>query len=110
MWICQRSGVRQQRFAMVCRRRQAPHLHQRPYRLPLQALQRATELALLVPDHVRTEVAIGSLAVARLAEGLGQVEDERDGEDVVLPCQGDQRPARLLLYIRRVDDREQALS
>ena len=39
-------------------------------------------------------------------EALGQVEDDGDGEDVILARERDERLARLGLHVRRVDDRQ----
>jgi hypothetical protein len=64
------------------------------------------ELALLLPDDVRAERAIGRDPIPFLADALGQVEHDRDRQAVVLPRQSHQRLAGGLLDVRRVDDGE----
>ena len=73
-----------------------------------EAAQRAAQLAALVADDVRAEVAVRPRAVALLADALGQVEHDRDRQHVVLARQRDERLARLGLHVRRVDDGQQS--
>ena len=49
------------------------------------------------------ELPVGSTAVARVADLLGNVEHDRNGEHVVGSCQLDQSPAVLGAYIGGVD-------
>ena len=75
-------------------------------------LQQAHELhasaqrALLVSDHVRSELAIGPVAVAFRGQVLRHVEHDRHGERVVLPRDLHEATPAFRLYVRRVDDRE----
>jgi DNA-binding LacI/PurR family transcriptional regulator len=55
---------------------------------------------------VRTESAVGALRVARLADALGHVEHDRDGEDVELPGEGEERLARERLHVGGIDHHE----
>ena len=71
-----------------------------------QAAQRAAELVVLAPDHVRAEVAVRAGGVALHRHRLGDVEDDRDRQHVVLPRQLDERAACGRLRVRGVDDRE----
>jgi hypothetical protein len=85
--------------------RRAEHVHL-PEALLAEPAQRAAELARLVADHVRAEVAVGPAAVAVLTEPLRQVEDDCDRQEVVLARERDERRAVLALDVGRVDDRE----
>jgi len=67
------------------------------------------QLRTLISDHVRPEVAIGPSPVPFLANRLGYVEHDRDGEEIVLFGQLDQRPPRLTLNVRGINDREPRL-
>ncbi len=48
-----------------------------------QIANRPAQLVTLLPDHVRTEVAIRTLSISILANAIGQVEHERDGKHVI---------------------------
>ena len=80
-----------------------------PKPLPLQALQGLVQFGALVTDHVPSEVATGPSPVALLADRLWHVEHDRDGEQVVLLGQLDQRTARRTLNVRGIHDREAGL-
>jgi hypothetical protein len=75
--------------------------------LALEIAQRALELAALLADDVRAEVAIGTLAVPRLTHPLRQVEHDRHRQCVVPARQLDEWLPRLRLDVGRVDDRQQ---
>ena len=81
------------------------HVHP-PEPLALETAQTAPQLVALTPDHVRTERPVGPGGVPADAHPLGQVEDDGDRQDVVLPGEVEQLLAALLLHVRRVDDRE----
>jgi hypothetical protein len=53
---------------------------------------------------VGTEGAIGSGPIPVVADALGQIQDDRDGEHVVLPRECHERLARLGQDVRRIDD------
>ena len=78
--------------------------------LSLQPTHRPFQLARLVPDDVRPEVAVGPRAIAVLTESLGKVEHDRDRQEMMLSRETDERLACLRLDIRRVDDGEPASS
>ena len=71
-----------------------------------EAPQRAMQLAPLVADDVRTEVAVGSRSIAVVAHALGQIENDGDGQHVVLAGERHQRLARLRLDVRGIDHRQ----
>ncbi len=73
-----------------------------------QAAKSPAELAVLLPEHVRAEVAVGTGGVARQADLFGQVEHDRHGQHVMLASERDERPARLRLHARGVDDGQTA--
>ena len=66
----------------------------------------APELGNLAPHHVAPEVALRARLIARLAHPRREVQDDRDRDHVELAGQLDERPARIRLHVRRVDDRE----
>ena len=72
----------------------------------LKIPQRALHLAGLLTDHVRAEGSFRPIAISILAQALGQVEDDRDRQDVVLPGERDERLARLSLHVGRIHHRE----
>src|SRR3954468_18181434 len=80
----------------VALRSEVMHL---PKAFTLKKPKRALELTALLPDHVRSEIAIGSILVARLAQPFGKIEHDRDRKHVVPPCQLDQRLPRFRLHI-----------
>ena len=53
---------------------------------------------------MRAEVAIRPIPIAVLAETLGQVEDDRDRQEMVLAREANERSARFRLHVRRIDD------
>ena len=79
------------------------HVHV-PEAFAPQAAKRPMQLAPLVANDVRTEVTIGSGSVPLVADALGQIQDDRDGEHVILARQRNERLARLGLDVRRIDD------
>lgn len=75
--------------------------------LALQVTEGAPQFAGVPGDDAACHAgAVGALRVARGADLLGDVEDDGDGQHVVLPCQVDQLLAALLLDVGRVDDGE----
>ncbi len=76
-----------------------------------QGLQAPVQVAPLVSDDSRRDRraarAVGPGDVAGVHHGRGQVEHQRDGQQVVLARQGQQRAAGLGLHVRRVDHRRQ---
>lgn len=77
--------------------------------LALQAADRSpqfTDVALDDPDRHVGPVGAGRVALG--AHLLGHVEDDGDGQHVVLLRQVDQLPPAVLLHTRRVDDRATA--
>ncbi len=79
------------------------HVHV-PEAFAPQPAKRPTQLAPLVANDVGTEVTIGSGSIPLVADALGQIQDDRDGEHVVLPRKRNERLARLGLDVRRIDD------
>ncbi len=75
--------------------------------LALQSAQGAPQLAAVPLDDVaRHGGAVGAGRVACGADLLGEVEDDGDGQDVVLPGELDELLAALGLDVGRVDDGE----
>jgi len=72
--------------------------------LALQTAERASKLGILLTHHVRTERAVGPLAIAFVAEIVRQTEDDGDRQAVVLPGECNQRRAGFRLHIGRIDD------
>ncbi|MGX1117124.1 hypothetical protein RKD37_002487 [Streptomyces ambofaciens] len=73
--------------------------------LALQVAQGAAEFAGVALDDPAGQVgAVGAGGVALGAELLGHVEDDGDGQHVVLPGQVDQLTPGVLLHVGRVDD------
>ena len=60
-------------------------------------------LASLIPDNVRTEIPIGAGPVAFVAHTFRHVEDNRDGQHVVLASESDKRLSRFGLNVCRVN-------
>ncbi len=86
-----------------------PVQHDRPMEaFAPQVGEGAAELGVLVADDVRAEAALGARRVALGADGLGHVEDDGHGKDVVRLGERDERPARLGLHVGRVDHRQPA--
>ena len=79
-----------------------------PEALTLEAAESAPELLQLLPDDVPPEEAIRAAAVSLVAELFRQVQDQGDRKAVVLAGECHERPARLWLHVRRVDQREAA--
>ena len=73
-----------------------------------QVAERAPQLLTVLPDHVGTEVAVGPVAVALLAQLGRQVEDNSYRQHVGCPCQLHQRLACLRLNVGCIDHREPA--
>ena len=71
--------------------------------LAAETPQRALERPPLAAHDMRAELAVRRVAVAFLADPLGEVEHDRHRQHVVLPGKRDQRLARLLLDVGRVD-------
>ena len=65
---------------------------------------RTSQLLTLLANDVRAEVAIRALAIAILSEAIGQVEHERDGKDVIVACELNERLACFWLDVGGVDD------
>lgn len=73
--------------------------------LTLQAAQRTAQLPAVALDHVAGHVGtVRPGRVAREADLFGQVEDDRDGQHIVLPGQLHQLAAALRLDVGGVDD------
>ncbi len=79
-----------------------------PESLADQRVDRLAQLLALTPDHVRTEVTVGPAHVAFPRRRLGDVQDDRDREHVVLAGQPDELGPRLLLHVGGVDHGEPA--
>jgi len=73
-----------------------------------QAGQRAAERLALPAEHMRAELPVRSRGVAPLADRLGDIEHDRDRQQVMTPGELDEWLARLGLDVGRVDDREPA--
>lgn len=86
----------------------AHHMHA-PEALTLEPSQRLLQLRALLTDDVGTESPVGTRPVALLADRLRRVEHDRDGKQVVLLSELNQRPASLALHVGRIDDREPGL-
>ena len=71
--------------------------------LAAELLRPALQLRALLAHDVLAELPIGPLPVALHAHRLGQVEDDRHREEVVLAGQLEQRLARRALHVGRVD-------
>src|SRR5262249_53867277 len=69
-----------------------------------EAAERAPRLLDVVLDDPRPEGAVGPRAIALDADPLRQVEDDGDGNTVVLARESDERLARRGLDVGRVDD------
>jgi hypothetical protein len=76
--------------------------------LAVQPLEGAAQIACLVADDVGAEVAVGTIAVSVVADALGQVEHDRDRQEVVLTRERDERSPVLALDACRVDYGESA--
>ena len=74
--------------------------------LLLEPAHRVAQVAHLVADDVRAELAVGPLLVARLADRLVDLEHDRDDRHVVLLRDPQERRAGGGLDVRGVDDRE----
>jgi hypothetical protein len=74
--------------------------------LALEPAQRPAELRTLLRDHVRSELAVRPLGVARVAYRFGNVEHNGDRQAVVLAGQRHQGLARFGLHVRGVDHRQ----
>ena len=83
------------------------HVHP-PEALLAERPERAPQLVRLPAHDVGAEVAVRPLGGAGDADLLGHVEDDRDGEHVVVAGEADHRAARVGLDVRRVDHRQQA--
>ena len=59
---------------------------------------------MLLAQHMRPEAPVRPARVARRAGGLGQVQDDRHRQHVMLPGQLDERLARARLDAGRVDN------
>src|SRR5687768_9889581 len=77
-----------------------------PKALTLKTPERAPKLRMLLADHMWPEVTIRARAVPLVRETLGHVDDNRDRDHVMPSRELDERLARLLLYVRGVDDHE----
>ena len=62
------------------------------------------QLLTLLANDVRSEVAIAALAIAILAESIRQVEHERDGKNVIVARELNERLARFGLDVGGVND------
>src|SRR5712691_3381275 len=60
-------------------------------------------LTSLIPDNVRAEIPVGAGPVAFVAHTFRHVEDNRDGQHVVVPSESDQRLSRFGLNVCRVN-------
>ncbi len=85
----------------------APEHVDDPEALALQPREAAAQRGRVPLDDVRAEVAVRAGLVAAHALRDRHVEDDGDRQDVVLARQLHQARARVLLDVRRVDDREQ---
>ena len=77
-----------------------------PEALASEPAQRTMQLAPLIADDVRTEVAVRPRSIAFVADALGQIQDDGHRQDVVFARKRDERLARLGLDVGRVDDGE----
>ena len=68
-----------------------------------ETLDRPSQQACLVADHVRPEIAVATRSVALLADPLRQLKNDRDSECVVLACEAHEGRAVFGTYIGRVD-------
>ena len=75
-----------------------------PKAFSLQVANRPAQLLALLPDHVRSKVAIGSISVAILTESLREIEDKGDGYHVILTRQSYEWLTCLRLNVGRVND------
>ena len=75
---------------------------------PLQPAHRPGQRRVLAPDHPRAERPVRARRVPLDTDLLGHVEDDRHRQHVVLPGQGQQRPAGVRLHVGRVDHGELA--
>ena len=57
------------------------------------------ELTSLIPDHVGPEITIRPQAVSFVTDAFGQIQDNCDGENMVLPRQRHERLARFGLKL-----------
>src|SRR5262245_13652769 len=71
-----------------------------------ETAQRTVELALLVANNVRPKIAVWPRAIPVVADSLGKIQNNGDGQHVVFARQRDQRLPRLGLNVGRVDDRQ----
>ena len=67
--------------------------------------QPTPQVANLIADYMRPEVAVGPIPIPDLAQPLREVKHDRDREEVVFTRQLDELRAVLALDVRRVDDR-----
>jgi hypothetical protein len=77
-----------------------------PEPLVAQPPHRAAKRLRVVPDDSRRDVPVRPDRVAREADVLGNVEDDRDRQDVIPPGQVEALLAGVRLDVGRVDDRE----
>ena len=73
----------------------------------LSLRQPRMERLALAAEDLRAELPIRAAGIALFTDRLGDVEGDRHWEHVVAPGELDERPPRLGLDIRGVDDREQ---
>src|SRR5262249_44567664 len=74
----------------------------------LQAAQAAAKHVALAPDDVRPEVPVRTCRIPLETHAFGDVEDDRDGEDIVLFGKRHKLFSYLRRHVRRVDDGEPA--
>ena len=74
----------------------------------LQSSNGSTQLRLLLPDDVRTEVPVFPAPISLLADLFGQVEDQCDRKAMVLSAKLDEQLAGFGLNVRGIDDRQTA--
>src|SRR5882724_1944313 len=77
-----------------------------PKAFAFQVANRSAQLLALLPDHVRSKVAISAPLVSILAKSLREIEYNSDRYYVIFSRQSDQRLTRLHLNIGRVNHRE----
>src|SRR6266496_1216136 len=74
-----------------------------PKAFALQVANRSAQLLALLPDHVRSKIAISAALVSILAKSLREIEYNGDWYYVILTSQSDQRLTRLDLNVGRVN-------
>src|SRR5579872_2244856 len=74
--------------------------------LPLQSAQRPPQLLRLVSNHVRTKLSVWPVLVMFMAELLGEVQHDRNRQNMELTSESDQWLTRLRLDICGVNHRE----